>query len=66
MPRSRSIREVLDALDWVRLQMMRRGSPDFIRQRLAEAPVRELCSRLAQTRGPGGRAALRRKTPLAR
>lgn len=46
MRRSRSIREVLDALDWARLQMMRRGSPDFIRQRLAEAPVRELCARL--------------------
>jgi hypothetical protein len=61
------MREVLDALDWVRLQMMRRGSPDFIRQRLAEAPVRELCSRLAQTGGPGERAPSRqRKTPLVR
>lgn len=48
MVRTRSIREVLDALDWVRLQMMRRGSPDFIRQRQLERRVSDLVARLAR------------------
>jgi hypothetical protein len=39
-----SIRDVLAALEWVRGEMLRRGSPDFIRQREAESRV----SRLAQ------------------
>ncbi len=37
------MREVLDALEWVRPQVFRRGSPDFIRQRQAEARVTEIC-----------------------
>ncbi len=49
MPRSRSIREVLDALDWVRREMMHRGSPDFIRQRQLEARVSNLVTRLARS-----------------
>jgi hypothetical protein len=47
MQRSRSIREVLEALEWVRGEMMNRGSPDFIRQRQLEARVGGLCIRLA-------------------
>ncbi len=52
MPRPPNIREVLDALDWVRKQMMYRGSPDFIRQRELEARVGRLATRLLR----GGRA----------
>jgi hypothetical protein len=56
MQRPPSIREVLEALDWVRREMMHRGSPDFIRQRQLEARVRQLASRLARgrasSRGP--------------
>jgi hypothetical protein len=48
MQRSPSIREVLDALDWVRREMMHRGSPDFIRQRELEAHVGRLAARLAR------------------
>ena len=44
-----SIREVLSALEWVRGEMMRRGSPDFIRQREAETRVRRLCQQLLRT-----------------
>ena len=40
------MREVMEALDWVRREMMRRGSPDFIRQRELEARVHELCRQL--------------------
>ncbi len=50
--RSPNIREVLDALDWVRKQMMYRGSPDFIRQRELEARVGRLAARLARGRQP--------------
>lgn len=48
MQRPPSIREVLDALDWVRREMMHRGSPDFIRQRELETRVRHLAARLAR------------------
>jgi hypothetical protein len=48
MQRSKSIREVLEALEWVRREMMNRGSPDFIRQRQLEARVGSLCSELAR------------------
>ena len=46
MAHTPSIRDVLAALDWVRGEMMRRGSPDFIRQREAESRVTRLCQRL--------------------
>jgi hypothetical protein len=49
--KSRSIREVLEALEWVRGQMMRRGSPDFIRQRETEGRVQALCGRLLRSAG---------------
>ena len=49
MQRSRSIREVLEALEWVRREMMNRGSPDFIRQRELQRRVRELAARLASS-----------------
>jgi hypothetical protein len=48
MPRSRSIREVLEALEWVRREMMHHGSPDFIRQRQLEGRVHRLAARLAR------------------
>ena len=48
MQRSKSIREVLEALEWVRREMMNRGSPDFIRQRQLEARVGGLCAKLAR------------------
>jgi hypothetical protein len=54
MQRSRSIREVLEALEWVRREMMHRGSPDFIRQRELEARVGKLSARLARGRISGG------------
>ena len=44
------MREILDALEWARLQMLRRGSPDFIRQRELARCVSDLAARLA--RGP--------------
>ena len=56
MQRPPSIHEVLAALDWVRREMMHRGSPDFIRQRELEARVRRLASRLARGRGSSRRA----------
>jgi len=43
------MREVLDALDWVRRELMHRGSPDFIRQRQLELRVRQLASRLSRS-----------------
>jgi hypothetical protein len=49
MPRSISMREVLEALEWVRREMMHRGSPDFIRQRELEGRVQQLASRLARS-----------------
>lgn len=51
MPRSRPIREVLEALEWVRREMMNRGSPDFIRQRQLEARVGALSLKLARGAG---------------
>ncbi|MFI5086891.1 MAG: hypothetical protein ACHP7I_00715 [Terriglobales bacterium] len=49
MQRSRSMREVLEALDWVRREMMHHGSPDFIRQRELEGRVHQLAARLARS-----------------
>jgi hypothetical protein len=43
------MREVLEALDWVRHEMMHRGSPDFIRQRQLEQRVHQLASILARS-----------------
>ncbi len=40
------MREVLEALEWVRGEMWRFGSPDFIRQRDMERKVGELCAKL--------------------
>ncbi len=48
------MREVLEALQWVRREMMRRGSPDFIRQRQLEARVHELCRKLLHERRARG------------
>lgn len=42
------MREVLEALEWVRREMMYHGSPDFIRQRELEGRVRQLAARLAR------------------
>lgn len=55
------MREVLTALDWVRGEMMRRGSPDFIRQREAEGRVRELCEKLVSGNLPSSFRDSRRK-----
>jgi hypothetical protein len=44
--RSRSIYEVLEALEWVRKELMRKGSPDFIRQRKCEEGVKQLLTRM--------------------
>jgi len=44
--RSRNIREVLEALEWVRKELMRKGSPDFIRQRQCQEGVNQLIARL--------------------
>lgn len=43
------MREVLEALEWVRREMMHRGSPDFIRQRELEGHVHQLAARLARS-----------------
>lgn len=43
------MREVLEALEWVRREMMHRGSPDFIRQRELEGRVHHLAARLARS-----------------
>jgi hypothetical protein len=43
------MREVLEALEWVRREMMYHGSPDFIRQRELEGRVRQLAARLARS-----------------
>ncbi len=45
------MREVLEALEWVRRELMHRGSPDFIRQRLIEGRVHQMASRLARSSG---------------
>lgn len=41
------MREVLGALEWVRRELMNRGSPDFIRQRELARGARQLAERLA-------------------
>jgi hypothetical protein len=43
------MREVLEALEWVRREMMQHGSPDFIRQRELEGRVQQLAARLARS-----------------
>jgi hypothetical protein len=50
------MREVLEALEWVRREMMHHGSPDFIRQRELEGRVHQLAARLARSgsRAPVG------------
>jgi hypothetical protein len=45
-----SMREVMNALEWVRREMMRKGSPDFIRERQCEDRVQELVARLLRGR----------------
>jgi hypothetical protein len=40
---------VLEALDWVRREMMHRGSPDFIRQRELELRVHHLAFQLSRS-----------------
>jgi hypothetical protein len=60
--RSRSIREVLEALDWVRREMMHRGSPDFIRQRQLERGVKQLAARLTRSESSGSTEVLPRNT----
>jgi hypothetical protein len=44
--RSRNIREVLEALEWVRKELMRKGSPDFIRQRQLQEGVNQLIAKM--------------------
>ena len=44
------MREVLEALEWVRREMMHRGSPDFIRQRELEGRVHKLAARMARSK----------------
>ena len=51
------MREVLEALEWVRREMMQRGSPDFIRQRELEARVGKLCTTLVRGRSSRGQPA---------
>jgi hypothetical protein len=63
MQRSRSIHEVLEALEWVRREMMHRGSPDFIRQRELEGRVRQLASRLARGNATRAKLSLRGQVP---
>jgi hypothetical protein len=48
MGRRRNIREVLEALDWARVERMRVGSPDFVRARVIEESVQRLCERMAK------------------
>ncbi len=49
-PRPRSMREVMDALEWVRPKVFMRGSPDFIRARQLEARVAEIAKDLLRER----------------
>ena len=46
--RAPRIREVLEALEFVRKEMMNHDSPDFIRQRQVEDRVQALIARLVQ------------------
>ncbi len=48
--RTPSIHERLRALEWVRKQMMNRGSPDFLRQRYTEAATQKLIAKLLRKR----------------
>jgi len=48
MRRRRHIREVLEALEWARIERMRTGSPDFVRARVIEEQVQRLCQRMAR------------------
>jgi hypothetical protein len=41
-----SLRDALAALDWARREMMRQGSPDFLRARFAEQRVQALVAKL--------------------
>jgi DNA-directed RNA polymerase specialized sigma24 family protein len=50
MPRSPNIREIVDALEFARREVFRTCSPDFLRARVGEDRVQELCQRLI--RGP--------------
>ena len=43
------MREVLEALEWVRREMMHHGSPEFIRQRELEGRVHQLAARLVRS-----------------
>lgn len=52
MRRSPNIREIVDALDFARRELMRRGSPDFLRARVGEHRVQELCARLLRHSTP--------------
>jgi hypothetical protein len=58
----RNIREVLDALEWARVERMRTGSPDFVRARVIEESVQRLCERMA--RDGSGRRPRARVSPL--
>jgi hypothetical protein len=49
-PQAPSMREVLTALEWVRREMMRKGSPDFIRERQCEDRIQELVAELLRGR----------------
>jgi len=42
----RHIREVLEALEWARVERMRVGSPDFVRARVIEQQVQRLCNEM--------------------
>jgi hypothetical protein len=46
----RTIRDRLDALEWVRREMFRISAPDQIRERVAESRVQAMCAALI--RGP--------------
>ena len=63
------MREVLEALEWVRREMMHRGSPDFIRQRQLEGRVHQLALRMVRSNqvanGAGRTAQGRRKTEIS-
>lgn len=44
MGRRRHIREILEALEWARIERMRVGSPDFVRARVIEQSLQRLCN----------------------
>ncbi len=46
------MREILEALEWVRRELMNRGSPDFIRQRELARGTRQLAARLVRGKSP--------------